>query len=325
MLKPFIGVRRREGIAQIMVSLLLRGNAYLVIAQRDPILGWPLACHILHPDTVTPRMINGVMHYYVGSGAQTEIPSEDLVHIRGMTLPGMHVGLSPIDLAAQSFAVGLASREFGSRFFAQGINPAGVIESSDPISEDNARRIAQRIQTSHGGSANAHLPLILDSGMSWKTITVTPEQSQFLQTQDHSRSEVATWFGVPPHLLQDVSKTTSWGTGIEDQMIQYVTFTVRAWAQRLEEAWDDDLLPRSNYARFDFESLLRANTLVRAQYYMAMRSIGAMNQDEVRAMEDMPPVPDGKGQNFAAPMNAPTPQPKLTEPPGEGSTDDSKG
>ncbi len=323
MTKPFYGVRRREGIAQVMVSLLLRGNAYLLITQRDKTLGWPVQLRVLHPDSVTVKLEKGVVKYFTGLGK--EILPEELVHIRGLTLPGMEVGLSPIDLAAQSFAVGIAARDFGSRFFAQGINPSGVIESVDPLSEDEVRRVAQRIQTAHGGSSNAHLPLVLDAGMNWKTITLTAEQSQFLQTQDHSRSEVATWFGVPPHLLQDVDKSTSWGSGIEDQMIQYVTFTVRNWAQRIEEAWDTDLLPNANYSRFDFESLLRANTMVRTQFYMGMRAIGAMNQDEIRAMEDLPPIPDGKGQDYAAPMNAPTPQPKLTMAPGEGAGDDSKG
>ena len=320
-LDPFVGVRRREGIAQIMVSLLLRGNAYLLITQRDPTLGWPLKVKIVHPDAITVRSANGVIQYFTGTN--TQIPTENIVHIRGLTLPGMEVGVSPIDLAAQSFAVGIAAREFGSRFFAQGVNPSGVIETTDPIDEDEARRIAQRIQKAHGGSSNSHLPLILDAGMSWKTITLTPDQAQFLQTQDHSRSEVATWFGVPPHLLQDVSKTTSWGSGIEDQMIQYVTFTIRGWAQRIEEAWDTELLPRGNYARFDFESLLRANTLVRAQYYMMMRTIGALSVNEVRAMEDQPPVEGG--DSYTQPMNAPTPQPTLSLAPADGAKDDSKG
>ncbi len=323
MTTPFEGIRRREGIAQIMTSLLLRGNAYLLILQRDNLLGWPTKLRVVHPDAITVKSVKGTIHYY--SASNVEIDASEIVHIRGLTLPGMQVGLSPIDLAAQSFAVGIAAREYGSRFFAQGINPAGVIESADPIEENDARRIAQRIQSSHGGSSNSHLPLILDAGLTWKTITLTADQSQFLQTQDHSRGEVATWFGVPPHLLQDVDKSTSWGSGIEDQMIQYVTFTVRGWAQRIEEAWDTELLPRGNFARFDFESLLRANTMVRGQYYSLMRAMGTMNKDEIRAAEDMPPIPDGKGQDYDAPMNAPTPQPKVSLAPGEGAHDDTKG
>lgn len=319
---PFHGLRLREGKAQVMVSLLMRGNAYLLVLARDK-LGYPTLLLILHPDRVHVRPVKGKMlpEYYIG---QERVDPADMLHIRGMTLPGQYMGISPIDVAAQSFAVGMAAREFASRYFAQGINPAGVIESVDPLDIEEARQIAQRIQQSHGGASNSHLPLVLDAGLSWKTITLTPEQAQFLATQQHSSGEVATWFGVPPHLLQDVSKTTSWGTGIEDQMMQYVTFTVRGWAQRMEESWDE-MLPRGNYTRFDFESLLRANSLVRAQYYSLMRSIGVMNKDDIRAAEDEPPIPDGKGQDYDAPMNAPTPQPKVGLAPGEGGKDDSKG
>jgi HK97 family phage portal protein len=326
MTDPFVGLRQREGMAQVMTSLLMRGNAYLLIAERDKQLLRPSKMRILHPDSVTVRIDQktGFPLYYLGS-QNTPLDSNDLIHIRGLTLPGQFVGLSPIDLAAQSLGVGIAAREYGSRFFAQGVNPSGVIESADGINEDVARSVAQRIQAAHGGASNSHMPLILDNGLTWKTITLTADQSQFLMTQEHTQSEVATWFGVPPHLLQDVDKSTSWGAGIEDQMIQYVTFTIRPWAQRIEEAWDAEILPHNNYARFDFEELLRGNTMTRVQYYMGMRSIGAMNQDEIRASEDLPPIPDGKGQDYAAPMNAPTPQPKLSLTPAEGAGDDAKG
>ena len=326
MTDPFVGLRRREGIAQIVTSLLLRGNAYMLVVERDKTLLRPSKMRLLHPDSVTVKLNQktGFPTYYLGN-QNKPLDVNDLIHIRGLTLPGQFVGLSPIDLAAQSLAVGIAAREYGSRFFAQGVNPSGVIESQDGLSEDVVRAVAQRIQASHGGSANSHMPVILDNGLTWKTITLTADQSQFLATQNHTRSEVATWFGVPPHLLQDISKSTSWGSGIEDQMIQYVTFTVRGWAQRIEEAWDTDILPHGNYARFDFEELLRGNTMTRVQYYAMMRSMGTMNKDEIRAAEDMGPIPDGKGQDYDAPMNAPTPQPKVSLAPAEGAHDDAKG
>jgi HK97 family phage portal protein len=323
---PFVGVRRREGIAQIVTSMLLRGNAYLLVVERDKVLLKPQRFRILHPDSITVRIDHktGFPSYFLGSKSQSIDPN-DIIHIRGLTMPGAFVGLSPIDLAAQSLGVGIAAREYGSRFFAQGVNPSGVIETENGLTEDNVRNLAQRIQGAHGGASNSHLPLILDNGLSWKTITLTADQSQFLATQNHTRSEVATWFGVPPHLLQDVSKSTSWGQGVEDQMIQYVTFTVRSWAQRIEEAWDSEILPNNNFARFDFEELLRGNTITRMQYYMGMRTIGVLNKDEIRAAEDLPPIPDGKGQDFDAPMNAPTPMQKLSLAPAEGANEDSKG
>ena len=207
MTDPFVGLRRREGIAQIVTSLLLRGNAYMLVVERDKTLLRPSKMRLLHPDSVTVRMNQktGFPTYYLGN-QNNPLDVNDLIHIRGLTLPGQFVGLSPIDLAAQSLAVGIAAREYGSRFFAQGVNPSGVIESQDGLSEDVVRAVAQRIQASHGGSANSHMPVILDNGLTWKTITLTADQSQFLATQNHTRSEVATWFGVPPHLLQDISK-----------------------------------------------------------------------------------------------------------------------
>lgn len=301
---PFVGLTWREGVAQVLVSLLTRGNAYLQIVQRDPQLLWPQKLFIHHPKDVRVTVEKGeVVYKSTINGARFE--SEDIVHIRGMMVPGSVVGLAPVELAARSLGIGIAAEEYGARFFSQGSTVAGILSSEDPLDEEEARTLKQDFMSWHSGLSNAHLPLVLPGGMAYKELTLPPEQAQFLQTRAMATSDVARMFGVPPHMIGDTQKTTSWGKGIEDQEISFVTHTLMRWISRIEDAWQQKLLPRGNYLKFNPEGLLRTDTMTRYQSYTLARTGGWMNNNEIRAREEQPPIEGG--DNYEQPMNAPTP------------------
>lgn len=296
---------RREGIRQGVMSLMMRGNAYYLVLARDK-NGFPTLLMPVPPSQVVVRKVRGEITYTVN---QTQVDPSDIIHLRWVTLPGGIVGLSPIEYAAQGLGISLAAEEYGARFFAQGASLSAVLQTDQPLSTESARRLAHDFQSKHGGLAQAHLPLILDGGLKYQAISLPPEQAQFLATREFQRGDIAMLFGVPPHLINDVDKSTSWGAGIEDQAIDFLRFTLEDYTSIFEDAWNA-MTPPKVRTRFNFDALLRSNTVDRYNAYMVARTTGWMSGEEIRVLEDMPPSDDPALKNFAAPLNsAPKPAP----------------
>lgn len=302
--RPFGGVvSRREGIRMGVISLMLRGNAYYLVLARDA-TGYPLQLLPLPVQSVAVKMVNGQATYYVN---HTLVPSADVLHLRWITLPGGIVGLSPIEYAAQGLGINLAAEEYGARFFQQGATVSGVLESDKTLTKDTVRRVAQDFANTHGGLAQSHLPLVLDGGLKWSGVSLPPDQAQFLATREFQRGEIAMLFGVPPHLIGDTDKTTSWGKGIQDQKIDFLTFTIEDYTSIFEDAWNEITPPPAD-CRFNYDALLRTNTVDRYNTYMAARVAGFMNNEEIRALEDLQPSGNPALSDYAQPLNsAPTP------------------
>ncbi len=301
---PFGDLTRNEGIGQILVSLLTRGNAYIHIIARNNI-GWATQLRILPPTQVETKFENGEI-VYRDRLSRAKFNTNDIVHIRGLMLPGSLVGLAPVEYAARTLGISIATEEYGSRFFAQGSTVAGILTSEDELTVEEARTLKQDFMSWHSGIGNSHLPLVLPGGMKYENLTIPPDQAQFLLTREFQRSEVAMMFGVPPHMIGDTQKSTSWGSGIEQQEIGFITHTLMRWVSRIENAWDSKLLPNGNYMRFNFDSLLRTDVASRYAAYLQARTGGWLNNDEIRAMEDLPPIKGG--DDYRQPMNAPTPK-----------------
>jgi HK97 family phage portal protein len=291
---PFLQATLLEGLDQIMISLIFRGNAYAVITARDAAMR-PTQLFILHPDSVRVKRDSvGNIVYTVN---RHDLDPADIVHIKNMVAPGSLQGLACLDHMRTAFGAGLAAEEYASRFYNQGALLSGFISVPDGMEEDDARRTNEMFKSRHTGLGNAHNPAILTGGATWETISVTPEQAQFLQTRQYSDSTIATMMGVPPHLLGMVDKTTSWGTGIEIQGRAFVDYTLRNYLTRIERALSE-LLPATTWVEFDTDSLTRADTATRyANYALGMMN-GFLNADEVRAEEGKSPIPNGLGATF---------------------------
>jgi len=295
---------RREGFAQMMVSLLLRGNAYCLVLARDN-ANRPMRLRVLHPDRVKCEFdASGQRKYQID---REPVDTGNIIHLMGMSLPESPTGMSVISYARQAIGLGLAAEEFGSRFFGEGAHMTGVVEIEADLDKERARSIKENFSASHSGLKNSHTVGVLTGGAKWKPISVSPEDAQFLGTRAAQNLDVAMLFGVPPHMLGQVDKTTSWGTGIEQQGLGFLAYTLSNWLGCFEDAWSA-MLPRPQSARFNADALLRTDTAGRWLVYSAARSTGILTVNEIRALENYGPI-DG-GDEIAMPLNSSAPKMK---------------
>jgi HK97 family phage portal protein len=289
---------RRLGISQLMVSLLLRGNAYMLVLSRDR-MNRPTRLRVLHPDRVRCEFNDkGERVYEID---RHPVDSEDVVHILGLSYPEAATGISVLSYARNAIGLGLAAEEFGSRFFGSGAHMTGIIEVPGDLDKERARGLKEGFTSSHAGVKNSHTVGVLSGGAQWKPISVSPEDAQFLGTRAAQNLDIAMLFGIPPHMLGQVDKTTSWGTGIEQQGLGFLTYTLGPWLGRFEDAFSA-MLPKPQTARFNVDGLLRTDAAGRYAVYSVARSAGILTPNEIRALENFPAV-DG-GDNIDAPLNS---------------------
>lgn len=292
-------VKRREGLIQLMISLLLRGNAYMLITAIDEKSGRPMRLRVLHPDRVACNWVTeGVRGYEVD---RKPVPAERIVHITGLTYPESATGISVISAARNAIGLGLAAEMFGSRFFGSGAHMSGIIEIDADLDKERARQLKESFNASHGGIQNSHTVGVLSGGAKWTPISVTPDDAQFLGTRAAQALDIAMLFGIPPHMLGQIDKTTSWGTGIEQQSMGFLMYTLSPWLGRFEEAWTP-MLPNGQDAWFDVNALLRTDEAGRYAVYSAARAAAILTTNEIRKRENMPPI-DG-GDDIDAPLNS---------------------
>jgi len=290
---------RRDGFKQLAVSLLLRGNGYGIVTARDYLFR-PSRIAVLHPDQVKVTMNDDGGRDYEVNHKKVDNPS-DMLHLTGMCMPGSPTGMSPISYARQAIGLGLAAEQFGAGFFGKGAHMTGVITVPSDLDKARARQMKEAFEASHGGLSNAHAIGVLSGGADWKSISVTPEDAQFLGTRAAQNLDVAMLYGIPPHMLGQIDRTTSWGTGIEQQAIGFRVWTLDDWLGIFEDAWTA-MLPRGQSAVFDTTKLERTDTSGRYAGYVQARTAGILTRNEIRAKENLPPV-DG-GDDIDAPLNS---------------------
>ncbi|MFJ2399851.1 phage portal protein [Streptomyces xanthochromogenes] len=291
---------RRAGFTQMMVSLLLRGNAYAAITARDGLLR-PTRLRVLHPDRVQCRFDDAGRRTYKIS--RKPVDAADMVHLMGMGMPESPTGMSVISYARQSIGLGLAAEEFGSRFYGQGAHLSGVISLEGDLDKERARQLKESFSASHSGLQNSHAVGVLSGGAKWTPISVSPEDAQFLGTRAAQNIDIAMLFGLPPHMLGQVDRTTSWGTGIEQQSLGFLRYTLASWLGTFEDGWSA-MLPKPQAACFNVDALLRTDTAGRYAVYSMARNAALLTPDEIRALENRAPLPDGKGSDPFAPLNS---------------------
>jgi HK97 family phage portal protein len=239
---------------------------------------------------------------YEVNGVANQLDRTQILHIPAFTVPGRSRGLSPLDMAREAIGLGLTAEEYGARFFAQGTTMSGVIEHPGTPRPDEARLLRDMFKKTHAGTKNSHSVGVLTGGASFKPITLSPEQAQFLETRRFQKTEIALLYRVPAYLV-DSQVTSTWGSGIEEQNKFFVDNTLMPWIVRIEQAVSTFLLPGTQFIKFNLDARLRAKTKDRYAAYKEAILNGFMNADEIRALEDMEPLPDGLGQAFYMPVN----------------------
>ncbi|WP_406365286.1 phage portal protein [Streptomyces sp. NBC_00645] len=219
----------------------------------------------------------------------------DVMHIPGLGYDGLN-GCSPVRLAAQGIGLAQAAELSAARLFGSGNMIGGILQTEQKLDQDAAARLKERWRAKMTGARNSHEVAVLDSGASFQPVAMPNVDAQFLESRQFQVVEIARMFGVPPFLLMSTEKSTSWGTGLEQQAQGWVTFDLNpTWLTPTEQRITKELLPRELYANYQMAGLLRGDSAARATYYRAMRDVGAYSADDVRALEEMPPLPEGKG------------------------------
>lgn len=272
----------------IIASMLLRGNGF---AERKFIGSTQIGLDFLYPGRMNiVRDVSGNRQYrYTDkNGKQRIIPSNRIFRIPGFTLDG-DWGLSAIEYGAAVFGSGLAASAAANKTFENGLMPT-VAFKLDHVIKKEQREDFRASVTAISGALNAGKSPCLEGGMDAISIGINPKDAQLLESRAFSVEEICRWFRVPPYMVGHSEKSTSWGTGIEQQMIGFLTFTLRPWLTRIEQAINKDLLSpveqKRFYAEFNFEGLLRADSQSRAEYYAKMTANGMMTRDEVRDKEN---------------------------------------
>jgi HK97 family phage portal protein len=277
--------------------LLLWGNSYSQIIRngRGEVLGlYPL----LAENMLVDRDSKGnLMYSYQKDGIWYPLKPRDVLHIPGLGFDGI-VGYSPIALERNAIGLGLATEEYGSKFFSNGATPSGVL--THPNSVKDPKRLRESWNAAFGGSGNSGKTAILEEGMKFEQISIPNDAAQFLETRKFQVAEIARIFRVPPHLIGDLEKATF--SNIEHQSISFAQHTIRPWVVRIEQGLNRSLLSedekKSLYTEFNISGLMRGDYKSRMEGYAIGRQNGWLCVNDIREMESMNLIPDEQGGNL---------------------------
>ena len=286
----------------LMTHLLLWGNAYAQIIRNGK--GEVIALYPLMPDRMTvDRDRDGKLYYeYTVStddaptvkGTVVRLKPSDVLHIPGLGFDGL-VGYSPIAMAKNAIGMAIACEEYGAKFFANGAAPGGVLEHPGTIKDPG--RVRESWQSTFGGSGNANKIAVLEEGMKYTPIGISPEQAQFLETRKFQINEIARIFRVPPHMVGDLEKSSF--SNIEQQSLEFVKYTLEPWLVRWEQSIQWTLFSaeekKQYFTKFNVEGLLRGDYASRMNGYATARQNGWMSANDIRELENMDRIPTEDG------------------------------
>ena len=292
----------------LMTHLLLWGNAYSQIIRNGK--GEVVALYPLMPDRMkVDRDEHGRLYYEYTvsdaddvngrkgtnkSGRTVKLQPSDVLHIPGLGFDGL-VGYSPIAMAKNAIGLAIATEEYGSKFFANGAAPSGVLEHPGTIKDPS--KVRESWQATFGGSSNANKIAVLEEGMKYTPISISPEQAQFLETRKFQIDEIARIFRVPPHMIGDLEKSSF--NNIEQQSLEFVKYTLDPWVSRWEQAMVRALLTpdekKKYFFKFNVDGLLRGDYQSRMNGYATARQNGWMSANDIRELENLDRIPAEDG------------------------------
>lgn len=283
----------------MVAALELQGNAYAKVERRSD--DSVISLTPLRPDAVRARRLSSgdIQYSWTENGRQVTRAGKDVLHIRG-PLGDALSGASTLSVCRGAFDSALHADRASSTIFANGVQSTGVFSTDKSIALNREQRrdfddyLAERFV----GARNAGRPLLLDRGMTYHQLNMTPEDAEMLDSRRFGVEEICRIFGVPPHMIGHTSNSTSWGTGLEQQTLGFVKFSLRRRLKRIEMALEKQLLTTEDRRNgvsieFNLEGLLRGDTQSRANFYQSGLTNGWRTINEIRALENLPPVEGG--------------------------------
>ena len=285
----------------LMTHLLLWGNAYAQIIRNGK--GEVIALYPLMPNRMTVDRDEHGQLYYSYQMSNEDAPTmktgtvvlkpRDVLHVPGLGFDGL-VGYSPIAMAKNSIGMAIACEEYGAKFFANGATPGGLLEFPGTVKNPDAIR-----ESWHKGfsGSNSHKIAILEEGMKYTPISISPEQAQFLETRKFQIDEIARIFRVPPHMVGDLEKSSF--SNIEQQSLEFVKYTLEPWIVRWEQSLNRSLLSETEkatfFVKFNVDGLLRGDYQSRMSGYATARQNGWMSANDIRELENLDRIPPELG------------------------------
>lgn len=286
----------------LMTHLLLWGNAYAQIIRNGK--GEVIALYPLMPNRMTvDRDENGKLYYKYNlskddaptmKGSVVYLKPSDVLHIPGLGFDGL-VGYSPIAMAKNAIGMAMACEEYGAKFFANGATPGGILEHPGTVKDP--QRIRDSWNSAFSGSNNSNKLAVLEEGMKYTPISISPEQAQFLETRKFQINEIARIFRVPPHMVGDLEKSSF--SNIEQQSLEFVKYTLEPWLVRWEQAMMRSLIGANDknkyFIKFNVDGLLRGDYQSRMNGYAVGRQNGWLSANDIRELENLDRIPTDDG------------------------------
>jgi HK97 family phage portal protein len=299
--EPAAGYPAHDWIAAVMQSLLLRGNAYGLITARNAANLLPTQIELVHPDRVALSLDpeDGSVSYRISG---QEFDRSDVWHVRAFCQPGVVLGMSPIAHHAETVGVGLAAQRFGAEFFGGGGVPVGILKPEpggppwDPGDAEGHGSTREQLANSWKGYRARRPGVIVMEGVAYEKVSIDPDESQFIESQKLSVQQVARVYGVPPEMIASEAGGSLTYANVEQRSLDFLTYSLNPWIVRIEHALGR-LLPRNQTVKLNADALLRTTTRERFDAYKVAVETGFLTIDEIRQLEDLPPLgrsnPDG--------------------------------
>ena len=276
----------------VVASICLRGNAFV----EKKMIGRKLVAldPLLPQNMVVKRLPTGKLEYtYTENGAKRVIPVDRMMHIRGFGLDGV-CGMMPLSSGRDVFGAAMAVDEAAAKIFENGLQSTGFLSSKTALNKEQRERLRKSLQ-SFIGSKNAGKLMVLENELSYQNVTMNPEAAQLLESRAFSIEEICRWFRVPPFMVGHVTKQSSWASSVEGMNLIFLTNTLRPLLVNIEQEIARCLLDGDEdyFAEFSVEGLLRADSVGRSAYYTTALQNGWMSRNDVRRLENLPPIPGG--------------------------------
>ncbi|MGG1959465.1 phage portal protein [Enterobacter cloacae] len=276
----------------VVASICLRGNAFIekkFIANRLVSL-----VPLLPQNMVVKRLTTGALEYkYTENGNERVIPVKNIMHIRGFGLDGV-CGMMPMKTGRDVIGSAMAVEESAAKIFEQGLQSSGFLSAENALADEQRERL-RSYMAAFTGSKNAGKIMVLEGGLKYQGVTMNPEDAQMLESRSFSIEEICRWFRVPPFMVGHTTKQSSWASSLEGMNLQFLTHTLRPLLVNIEQEIGRCLLDSDDdvFAEFSVEGLLRADSAGRAAYYTSALQNGWMSRNDVRRLENMPPIEGG--------------------------------
>ncbi|WP_339935166.1 phage portal protein [Vreelandella glaciei] len=280
----------------VVAHIALWGNHYSRISRNGA--GTIVALEPLNPEHMNdpePDEDGNLQFIYNGPHGREELTEKDVFHVKGFGVNG-RVGMSVIGFARNSFSISIATEEAAGKTFANGMQTAGFVQADKVLTKEQREKFNTALNE-FTGSSNAGKTMLLEGGFTYQPLSLKPEDAQMLLSRGFNIEEVCRWFRVFPWMIGHSEKSTSWGTGLEQGNIAFLTYALRPYLSRIEQAIKRQLLTpverKRYFAEFNLEGLLRADSAGRAALYSSYAQNGINTRNEIRARENLPPVEGG--------------------------------